>query len=83
MSSKRRPSCLRLITLAEDLSSSRFSCEVRVAQSLVLCVVCCGSLFVRFRLVIVLYVVLRFTSSDHLFGICRHFLWRQFKPNGK
>jgi hypothetical protein len=41
---------------------------VRVAQSLVFCVVFCTSLFVFFLLAIVLSV-LRFTADDYLFGI--------------
>ena len=46
---------------------------VRIAQSLVFCVVFCRSLFVLFRLAIVLHV-LRFTTSDNPVGIFRPFL---------
>jgi len=58
---------------------ARFS-GVRVARSLVVCVVFCRSLFVPlscFHLTIVLYVFLRFTNSDYPFGIFKlFFLWK-------
>jgi hypothetical protein len=43
--------------------------KVRIARYLVLCVIFCRSLFVLFRLVIVLSVLLRFTDHDYPFGI--------------
>ena len=42
---------------------------VRVARSLVFCVMFCLSLFVLFMLVIVLSVCLRYSASEYLFGI--------------
>jgi uncharacterized membrane protein YbhN (UPF0104 family) len=42
---------------------------VRVARSLVFCVLFCRSVFVILFLVIILSVLLRFTASDYLFGI--------------
>jgi hypothetical protein len=45
---------------------------VRIAQSLVFCVEFCKSLFVLFRLAIVLSV-LRFTDADYPFGIYKLF----------
>jgi hypothetical protein len=61
----------------ENLSSLPVICGVRVARSLVFCVMFCRSLFVLFflfRLVIVLSVFLRFTESDYHFGIFKLFL---------
>ena len=55
-------------TLSEHLSSLSVFSGVRVARSLVFCVVFCRSLFVTFRLVFVLYV-LPFAVSDYPFGI--------------
>jgi hypothetical protein len=49
-----------------------FFSEVRVARSLVFCVVFCRSLFVRFLLTIVLSFP-RFTDSDYKFGIFKLF----------
>jgi hypothetical protein len=44
---------------------------IRVAQSLVFCIILCP--FVLFRSVIPLYVLLRFTNSDYPFGIFKLF----------
>ena len=55
-----------LITRAPGFSG------VRVAQSLVFCVMLCRKLFVLFQLAIMLSV-LRFTASDNLFGILKIF----------
>ena len=46
---------------------------VRVARSLVFCVLFCRSVFVILFLVIILSVLLRFTASDYLFGIFKLF----------
>jgi hypothetical protein len=48
--------------------------QVRVTQSLVYCVVFSGQWFVLFLLVIVLSVLLRFTTPDYPFGIFKPFL---------
>ena len=56
-----------LLTLQDHMSSPNFS-WVRVARSLVFCVVFCRSLLVLFLLAIVLSVR-RFTDSDYPFGI--------------
>jgi len=53
----------KLLTLPEHLSS-RFFSGVRVAQSLIFCIVFGRSLFVLFLLAIVLPVLFRFTASD-------------------
>ena len=62
---------LELLTLPEHLGSSPVFSGVRVAQSLVFCVMFCRSLFVcsfvLFLLVIVLFVLLRSTASDYFF----------------
>ena len=66
-----------LLTLSEHMSSSSIFSGVRVAQSLVFCVVFCRSLFcsfVIFLLAIVLSVLLRFTASVYPFGIFKLFL---------
>ena len=47
---------------------------VRVAQSLVFCVVFCRSLFVPFLLAIVLSVLLRCTASDYPSGMVKLYL---------
>ena len=47
---------------------------VRVAQSLVFCVVYWRSLFVLFILAILLSVLFRFTASDYPFGVIKLFL---------
>ena len=52
--------------------------KVRVAQSLVFCVVFCRSLFVLlflFHLSIVLFVFVRYTASNYPFHIFKLFLW--------
>jgi len=56
--------------LPEHPSLSPVFSGVRVARSLVFCVV-----FVRFPLVIVLSVLLQFTDSDYPFGIFKLFLY--------
>ena len=56
-----------LPTLLEDMNSPPAWSEVRVARSLVFCVMFCWSLFTL--LTIVLSVLLRFTASDYPFGI--------------
>ena len=57
--------------LSEYLSSLPVLSGVRVALSLVFCVVFCTELFVF--LAIVLSVLLRFTASDYSFGIFKLF----------
>ena len=57
-----------LTTLPEHLSSLPVFSGVHVTQSLVLCVFC-RSLFILFRLDIVLSALLRFMDSDYSFGI--------------
>jgi hypothetical protein len=49
----------------------------RVARSLVFCVEFCKSLFILYHLTIVLYVRLRFTDIDYLFGIFKLFVYIQ------
>jgi len=56
-------------TLPEHLSSSPVFSALRVAQSLVFCVVFCRSMIVLSIFAIVLSVILRFTASDYPFGI--------------
>ena len=66
-----------LLTLSEHMSSSSIFSRVRVAQSLVFCVVFCRSLFcsfVIFLFAITLSVLLRFTDSVYPFGIFKLFL---------
>ena len=59
-----------LFTLPEQMSSPPVSSAVRVARSLVFCVMLCGSSFVSFCLLaIVLSGLLRFTDSDYPFDI--------------
>jgi hypothetical protein len=53
----------------EYISSPPVISAVRVARSLVFCVVLCRWLFVLFLLAIVLSILLRLTTSDYLFGI--------------
>ena len=67
---KRRVSLVEeeLIFLLEHLSSLPVFSGVRVARSLVFCVMFCWSLFVFFRLAIVLSVLL-FTAFDYPFGV--------------
>ena len=50
--------------------------EVRVAPSLVFCVMFCRSLFVIFLLAIVLSVLLRLKISVYLFGNSKRFFFR-------
>ena len=57
-----------LLTLPEHLRSPRLFCGVRVARSLVFCVMFFGSLFVLFHLAMVLSV-LRFMASGYFVGI--------------
>ena len=67
-----------LPTLPERLSSPSVFCGVRVARSLVFCLVLWRSLFVLlsfFLLAIVLFVLLRFTGSDYPFGVFKLFLF--------
>jgi len=59
-------------TFQEHLSSPSGFSAVRVARSLVFCVLSCGSLFVLYHLDIVLSV-LRITASDFFFGIFKLF----------
>ena len=61
-----------LLTLPGNMNSRPVFSGVRVAQSLVFCVVYCGSLFVIFFLVIAFYF-LRFTASNYPFGIVKLF----------
>ena len=58
-----------LLTLPEQLHSPSVISGVRVARSLVLCVIFCRSLFVLFHWPIALYVLLPFTASNFPFGI--------------
>jgi hypothetical protein len=60
--------------LPEHMSSSSVYGKVRVTWSLASSVVFCLSLFVLFLLVIVLSVLLWFTTLDYPFVICKHFL---------
>ena len=55
--------------------------EVRVARSLVFCVVFCRWLFAFFLLAIVLYDLLQFTEFNFLFGNFKFFLFLQASPN--
>ena len=64
-----------LRTLPEHMSSLSIFSWVRIAQSLVFCVMFCGSLFVLFLLAIVLSVFLRITASDYPFDIFELFSW--------
>jgi hypothetical protein len=58
---------------SEHLSSPPDLSGVRVARSLVSCVRICRSVFVRFLLVYVLPVCIRFTASGHPFVIFKLF----------
>jgi hypothetical protein len=49
--------------------------KVRMIRSLVLCVVFCRSLFVLNLLVIMLFILRRFTDSDYPFGFFKLFLY--------
>ena len=63
-----------LVSLPEHLSSPQVFSGVRVVRSLVFCALFCRSLFVLFRLVIVLSVLLRFVVYDYPFGFFKLFL---------
>ena len=63
-----------LLILPGHMSSSPVFSEVRVARSLVFCVVFCRSFLVLFLSTIVLSVLLRFTDSDYPFGMFKLFL---------
>ena len=65
------------IIIRENLISPPDCSGVRVARSLVFCVVFFRSLFVFFVLSIVLSVLLRFTASSYAFGIFRLFLFKR------
>ena len=58
-----------LLTIPENMDSQPLFRGVCVARSLVFCAMFCRSLFVLFHLSIVLYVLLRITSSDNPFVI--------------
>jgi len=62
-----------LLTFLEHLSSHPVFSGVRVARSLVFCVVFCTSLFFLFLFSIVLAVFLQFTASDYPFDIFKFF----------
>ena len=66
------PSCLCHLTVTRRVSHVVFS-GVRVARYLAIYVMFCRSLFVLFRLAIMLSVH-RFTTSDHPFGIFKLFI---------
>jgi hypothetical protein len=57
-----------LLTFPHHLGSSSVFIGVGVVRSLVFYVMFCSSLFVLFRLTIVLSVLLPFTASDYNFG---------------
>ena len=62
-----------LLTLPEHMSSPPIFSAVHVTRSLVFICMFCRSLFVLFLLAIVLFVLLRYTDSDYLFGIFKLF----------
>jgi hypothetical protein len=69
----------KLLTLLEHLTSPRVLSRFHVAQFLVFCVVFCRTLFVIlpylfFLSAIVLSVLLRISSCDCSFVICKRFL---------
>ena len=64
-------------TLPKNLKSPPVFHGVRVARSLVFCVLFCRSLFVLILLAIVLSVLLRFENSDYPFGVFKIFLDRK------
>jgi type IV secretory pathway VirB3-like protein len=68
---------VELLPFPENLVQPVFS-GVRVARSLVFCVMFCGLMFVFFHFIfllsIVLSVFLLFTASDYTFGIFKLFL---------
>jgi hypothetical protein len=63
-----------LLTLPGHISSPRFLLMGFVLLDLLFMCMFCRSLFVLFRLAIVLSVLLRFTDSDYPFGIFKFFL---------
>ena len=63
-----------LPTIPEHLSSLPVFSGVRVTRFLVICVMCCRSLFVLFPLATVFSVFLPITASDNHFGIFKLFL---------
>ena len=63
-----------LFTFPEHPSSALVCSDVRVARSLVFCVMFCKSLFVPFHLAIVLAVLVLFTDSNNPFGIFKLFI---------
>ena len=65
-----------LLILPEHISSPLTFSGVRVAWSLVLCIMFCRSLFVLFLLAIVLCVSLRSADLDFPFGIFKLFLFQ-------
>jgi hypothetical protein len=65
-----------LPTLPGHLISPQVLSVVRVGQSFVFCVIFCRSLFVLFRLAILLSI-LRFTASDYPSGIFKTFLYSE------
>jgi len=67
-------STIKLFTLPEHINSLPVFSGVRVARSLVFCVVFCRSLFVLFLLAIVLLILLQLTNYDFLFGVFKLFL---------
>jgi hypothetical protein len=57
-----------LLTLPEHLNSHPRISGIRVAQSLIFCIVFCSSLFVCFLLAIMWFVLLRLMASDSPLG---------------
>ena len=57
-----------LLTLPEHLNSHPCISGIRVAQSLIFCIVFCSSLFVCFLLAIMWFVLLRLMASDSPLG---------------
>ena len=64
----------KFLTLPEHLSSPPVFSGSFVARYLVFCVMFCRLLFVLFLLAIVLYILLRFTTSGYTFGNFKLFL---------
>jgi hypothetical protein len=67
----------KLLSLPEHMCSSPLLSGVRVAQSLVLCVMFCRLLFVfwSFSLGHCIFYLIRFMASDYPFGIFKLFMW--------
>ena len=69
-----------LLTLSENMNSPQVFSGVRVALSLVFCVMFCRLLFVVCSVVLCLWAivlsVLRYTASGYPFGIFKTFLWQ-------